>query len=150
MSFPLLLIKISADREANSSLILLTLRLPTFSWQAHILKWVTAITGIDELVLMGELEIRQHNGRTNPTNLTGTRKKLGWGFLPSWLLFLLQVLAEAGQDWQCWSQVESQGLCALPWAGAWLQLGHWEMIPSFGFAFKQQNSQRVFNWVCFQ
>lgn len=38
MSFPLLLIKMSADREANSSLILLTLRLPTFSWLAHILE----------------------------------------------------------------------------------------------------------------
>lgn len=69
MSFPLLLIKMSADREANSSLILLTLRLPTFSWQAHISKWVTAITGIDELVLMGELEVKQQNGRTYPTNL---------------------------------------------------------------------------------
>lgn len=77
MSFPLLLIKISPDREANSSLILLTLRLLTFSWQAHILKWVTAITGIDELVFMGELKVKQHNGRTNPTNHTGTRRKLG-------------------------------------------------------------------------
>lgn len=69
MSFPLLLIKMSADREANSSLILLTLRLPTFSWQAHILKWVRAITGIDELVLMGELGVKQHNARTYPSDL---------------------------------------------------------------------------------
>lgn len=69
MSFPLLLIKMSADREANSSLILLTLRLPTFSWQAHILKWVRAITGIDELVLMGELGVKRHNARTYPSDL---------------------------------------------------------------------------------
>lgn len=69
MSFPLLLIKMSADREANSSLILLTLGLPTFIWQAHILKWVRAIIGIDELVLMGELGVKQHNGRTYPSNL---------------------------------------------------------------------------------